>query len=262
MLRASATIALVALSILAASCGGDSSGEPASHGRRSGGPSPRERFANALIETRRAGSAAVSEHLVSDPRQLEWTITGRTRFDRNEAILDIVHQHHPLLAPGTGFHVVIDSSPYVRRTNGRWYVPPFHTGEFELSYRNFVHLISRAYGRVRADGPETLLVWMSPANLTRLRETAEGAEGPLGTLYDLLGPMRFELDETGRIARMDYMVTGRYFGALTPAHRVRVSVEFSDFKPRFDVEPPPGNMITPGPLKPPQPGARAEISRL
>jgi hypothetical protein len=262
VLRASATIALVALSVLAASCGGDSSVEPAPREWPSGGPSPRERFANALIETRRAGSAAVSEHLVSEPRQLEWTITGRTRFDRNEAVLDIVHQRHPVLAPGTGFHVVIDFSPYVRRTNGRWYVPPFHTGEFELSYRNFVYLIGRAYGRVQADGADTLLVWMSAANLTRLRETAEGAQGPLGTLHDLLGPMRFELDEQGRIARMEYMVTGRYFWALTPAHQVRVSVEFSDFKQHFDVEPPPGNMITPGPLKPPQPGARAEINRL
>ena len=103
---------------------------------------------------------------------------------------------------------------------------------------------------------------MSAANLTRLRETAEGAEGPLGTLYDLVGPMRFQLDEEGRIARMEYMVTGRCFWALTPAYRVRVSVEFSDFRQHFDVDPQPGNTITPGPLSRPQPGARAEISRL
>jgi hypothetical protein len=262
VLRASATIALLALSALAASCGGNSSAEPESHDRRSGGPSSRERFANALIETRRAGSAAVSEHLVSEPLRLEWRITGRTRFDRNEAILDIVHQHHPALAPGTRFHVVIDFSPFVRRTNGRWYVPPYHTGEFELSYRNFLYLIGRGYGKVRSHGPGTFLVWMSPANLGRLRETAEGAVGPLGTLHDLIGPMSFQLDENGRIARMEYMVSGRYFWALTPAYRVRVSVEFSDFRQRFDVEPPPGNLITPGPLKPPQPGTRAERSRL
>jgi hypothetical protein len=262
VLRALAATALLAASLVAASCGDGPPAERSSRERPATGPTPRERFANALIATRRAGSAAVSEHLVSEPRQLEWEITGRTRFDRNEAVLDIVHQRHPVLAPGTGFHIVIDFSPYVRRTNGRWYVPPFHSGEFELSYRNFVYLIGRAYGRVAADGPETLLVWMSRANLTRLRETAEGAEGPLGTLYDLIGPMRFQLDDEGRIERMEYMVTGRYFWALTPAHRVRVSVEFSDFKHHFDVEPPPGNLITPGPLKPPQPGARAEISRL
>jgi hypothetical protein len=61
---------------------------------------------------------------------------------------------------------------------------------------------------------------------------------------------------------MEYVVTGRYFRALTPAYRVRVSVEFSDFRQHFDVEPPPGDLITPGPLEPPQPGARAESSRL
>ncbi len=199
---------------------------------------------------------------MSEPRQLEWRITGRTRFDRDVALLDIVHLHHPALAPRTGFHILISDASYVRRTNGRWYVPPFHSGEFELSYANFVHLISRGYGKVQADGSRTLLVWMSPANLRRLRTSAEGAAGPLGALHDFIGPMRFQLDERGRIERMEYLVTGRYFWALTPAHTVRVSVTFSDFKSDFEVEPPPGDLITPGPLKPPQPGARAEISRL
>ncbi len=219
-------------------------------------PSVRDRFADALIATRRAGSAAVSEHLVSEPSRLEWTITGRTRFDRNEALLDIVHQRHPALAPGTAFHVLIDFASYVRRTNGRWYVPSFGTGEFELGYANFVHLLGRAYGRVERQGPNGFLIWMSRANLERMRTSGEGVPGPLGTLYDLTGPMRIELDEAGRIRRMGYEVTGRYFAALTPAYGVRVSVAFSRYRDRFEVDPPPGDRITPGPLVPPRPQSR------
>jgi hypothetical protein len=66
--------------------------------------------------------------------------------------------------------------------------------------------------------------------------------------------MQVGLDAKGRIERIDYTVTGRYYFALTPAHRVAVTNEFSHFRRNFDVDPPPGGKITAGPLEPPQPG--------
>jgi hypothetical protein len=68
--------------------------------------------------------------------------------------------------------------------------------------------------------------------------------------------------EFNREPRWSYTVTGRYFFSLTPTHRVHVTNTYRDFDAHFDVEPPPGDEITPGPLIPPQPGARAESSRL
>lgn len=249
MARISTSIALVTVCAVLGACGGggDSSGPV--------GPSPRDRFEAALLKTRHAGSAAVVERVVSEPRDLEFEVTGRMRFDFNDALLKVKYAHHHSLAPGSAFHVRIANFSYVRRTNGRWYVPPYNSGEFELGYSNFLHLVSRAYGEVKADGPRTLLVRMRRDNLERLRTSAEGSLGPLGTMYDLLGPMRFELDDEGRIVRIEYSVTGRYYFSLTPAHEVRVTTEFTDFARNFDVEPPPGYMISPGPLKPPRPAA-------
>jgi hypothetical protein len=251
--RASLATLLLVLALAAAGCAGDP--EPNAHagqGDPTRGESARERFEDALIATRRAGSASVHEHLVSNPPALEWTITGRTRFDSNEALLDIVHHRHPALAPGTAFHVLIDFASYVRRTDGNWYVPPFNSGEFELAYADLVRLIRRAYGRVETQGSSGFLVWMSRANLERLRMSAEGV-GPLGTLYDLIGPMRVELDDGGRIGRLYYEVTGRYFGSLTPDYRVSVTVGFTRYRDNFQVHPPPGDKITPGRLVPPRP---------
>jgi hypothetical protein len=250
--RVSVSIALVTVCAFLGACGGggergDSSGPV--------GPSPRKQFEAALLKTRHAGSAAVVERVVSEPRDLQFEVTGRTRFDYNDALLKVRYARHRSLAPGSAFHVRIADFPYVRRTNGRWYVPPYHSGEFELGYSNFLHLVSRAYGEVESEGPRTLLVRMSRDNLERLRTSAEGSLGPLGTMYDLLGPMRFELDDEGRIGRIEYTVTGRYYFSLTPAHEVSVTTEFTDFASKFDVEPPPGDMITPGPLKPPRPAA-------
>lgn len=247
--------ALLVLCLLAGGCAGGA-------GESAGGPSPRGRLATALEKTRHAGSARVAEYVVSEPRDLEWRLAGRTRFDYNDALIDIVHLRHPDLAPGTTFHVRIADIPYVRRTNGSWYSPPYHTGEFELGYANFIHLVTRAYGRVESEGPRRLLVWMSRGRLERLRTSPAGMVGPLGTLYDLRGPMRVDLDAKGRIERIKYTVSGRYYFALTPSHRVTVTNEFSHFRRHFDVTPPPGGEITSGPLVPPQPGARAEMSRL
>ena len=202
------------------------------------------------------------EHVVSDPADYEMRITGRARFDYSDALLRVVHVRHPQLAPGTVFHLRIANVPYVLRTNGTWYVPPFHTGEFELGYSDFVHLLSRAYGRVERDSSGTLLVRMSRRRLDRLRMSPEGSLGPLGTLYDLVGPMRVDLDDDGRIAHISYTVTGRYYFSLTPDHRVHVELDFRDFDPAFDVEPPSESAVTPGPLIPPQAGARADSSRL
>jgi hypothetical protein len=226
------------------------------------GPSPRERFAEALLNTRHAGSAAVLERAVSSPPAYELEVSGRMRFDYDDARLTVAHILHPQLAPNTVFHVLIANSPYVRRTTGGWYVPPYHTGEFELGHADFLHLVSRGYGRVEAEGARTLLVSMSRENLDRLRTSAEGSLGPLGTLYDLIEPMRFELDANGRIVRWSYTVTGRYFFSLTPMHRVHVEIAYRDFDQDFEVEPPPGDQIKPGPLIPPQRGTRADSSRL
>jgi hypothetical protein len=254
MARASAATVLVGVCLFATSCGIGLGGD--------GGGTPRERFATVLTRTRDAGSAAVSEHVTSDPVGYEMRVTGRTRFEYNDALLTVTHIRHPQLAPGTVFHVQIANVPYVRRTDGNWYVPPYHTGEFELGYSDFMFLLSKAYGRVEQDGSRALLVWMSSAKLAHLRTSQEGSLGPLGTLYDLVGPMRVALDDQSRMTRIEYTVTGRYYFSLTPMHRVRVTLDFTDFDRDFDVEPPPEDAVTPGPLIPPQPGARAESSRL
>jgi hypothetical protein len=247
--RAAVLIALATACAVLPGCGGDE-------------PNARKLFAEALDKTWRAGSARMSERVRSDPHDLEFEVRGRTRFDFDDALLNVTYRQHPSLDPGVGFHVRIANLPYVRRIAGGWYVPPHHTGEFELGFANFLHLLSRAYGRVRMEGERTFLVTMSRSRLMRLRMSREGSIGPLGTLFDLIGPMRVDVDGAGRIERIRYEVSGRYYFALTPMHRVRVTFAFSDYERDFDVEPPPEDEITSGPLQPPQDGARAEMSRL
>jgi hypothetical protein len=215
----------------------------------SGDPSAKAKLRTALERTWSAGSAAVHERAWSRPAGFDYEVTGRSRFDYDNASLTITYGRHPAYPVGTSFDVVIDSFPYVRTGAHRWYVPGYGNPQFELGYADLLHLLEKTIGRVReledSSGDGTALaVSVDRVKLDRLRGSVQGSLDPLGLFYALRGPIRVELDDAGRIKTLSYDFSGGAYAYGTYIEKMSVLTNFSDFDDDFRAEAPPEDEVT------------------